>query len=53
MKGSNAKGTVSSFFTYWNGPNWSYNWWNEIDMEIVPSSTTNGFSRNLIYGNGH
>ena len=30
-------GTVSSFFTYWNGPNWYDGGWNEIDVEIVPS----------------
>ena len=52
MLASTCKGTVSSFFTYWDGPNWSEPQWNEIDVEVVPSVTTQGFSRNLIYGNG-
>ena len=52
MLASTAPGTVSSFFTYFDGPNWSEAEWNEIDVEITPSSATNGFSRNLIYGNG-
>ena len=53
MKAQNALGTVQSFFLYWDGPNWSENQWNEIDIEIVPTSYPNGFSRNLIYGDGH
>ena len=52
VKAAWAPGTVQSFFLYWDGPNWSQNEWNEIDVEIVPTSAPNGFSRNLIYGNG-
>ena len=37
MQGSDAKGTVGSFFTYWKGPDWSQAGWNEIDVELVPS----------------
>jgi len=55
MKCGNHYGTVASFFTYWNGPNWSDGQWNEIDVEIVPSVQNKGtspFSTNLIYGSG-
>ena len=52
MKAQNALGTVQSFFLYWDGPNWTQNQWNEIDMEIVPSAYQNAFSRNIIYGDG-
>jgi len=37
MKSGNNNGTVASFFTYWDGPNWEVGGWNEIDVEIVPS----------------
>ena len=37
MKAPNKKGTVASFFTYWNGPNFYPGGWNELDVEIVPS----------------
>jgi endo-1,3-1,4-beta-glycanase ExoK len=56
MKTGNHYGTVASFFTYWNGPNWSVGQWNEIDVEIVPSVQAQGkqpFSTNIIYGDGH
>ncbi len=52
MRAQNALGTVQSFFLYWDGPNWSENQWNEIDIEIVPTTFPHGFSRNLIYGDG-
>ena len=48
-------GTVASFFTYWNGPNWSDGQWNEIDVEIVASEQLQNqspYSTNLIYGSG-
>ena len=48
-------GTVSSFFTYWNGPGWYDGGWNEIDVEVVPSMAlynTETFSTNILYGNG-
>ena len=44
MQASNQKGTVSSFFTYWDGPNWTHDEWNEIDVEIVPSKKDTPFS---------
>ena len=53
MKAPNQKGTVSSFFTYWNGPNFYPGGWNELDVEIVPSVSQNPFSMNIIYGDGH
>lgn len=37
MKAPNKLGTVSSFFTYWDGPNFTPSEWNELDIEIVPS----------------
>ena len=37
MKAPDRKGTVASFFTYWDGPNFSPTGWNELDIEIVPS----------------
>ena len=52
MKAPDRKGTVSSFFTYWDGPNFSTENWNELDMEIVPSVSENPFSMNIIYGDG-
>ena len=39
MQASDKSGTVSSFFTYWEGEEglpWSVEHWNEIDVEIVP-----------------
>ena len=49
MAGPNKNGTVASFFTYWNGPNWTQEGWNEIDVEIVPSISGNPFSTNIIW----
>ena len=51
MQASGKNGTVSSFFTYWNGPNWYYGGWNEIDVEVVPSISANPFSTNIISAN--
>ena len=53
MKAPNRKGTVSSFFTYWDGPGFYQGGWNELDVEIVPSVESNPFSMNVIYGDGH
>ena len=52
MKAPDQKGTVSSFFTYWDGPGFYAGGWNELDIEIVPS-VERPFSTNVIYGNGH
>ena len=52
MKAPNKLGTVSSFFTYWNGPNFYPGGWNELDVEIVPSVSQNPLSLNVIYGDG-
>jgi len=52
MQGSNKKGTVSSFFTFWEGDEdmpFSIEHWNEIDVELVPSITKAPFSTNIIY----
>ena len=53
MKAPDEKGTVASFFLYWDGPNFDPLKWNELDMEIVPSVEENPFSMNIIYGDGH
>lgn len=53
MKAPDKKGTVSSFFTYWDGPGFYQGGWNELDVEIVPSVEENPLSTNLIYGDGH
>ena len=37
MKTPDKMGTVSSFFTYWDGPHFTPSEWNELDIEIVPS----------------
>ena len=47
----NKPGTVTSFFTFWDGPDWSIERWNEIDIELVPSITDNPFSTNIISEN--
>ena len=52
MKAPDKKGTVSSFFTYWDGPNFTASEWNELDIEIVPSVERSPFSMNIIYGDG-
>jgi endo-1,3-1,4-beta-glycanase ExoK len=51
IQASTHPGTVSSFFTYFDGPNWSKAGWNEIDVEIVPSIRENPFSMNIIGAN--
>lgn len=53
IKAPNKKGTVSSFFTYWDGPGFYVGGWNEIDIEIVPTVADNPLSTNVIYGDGH
>ena len=53
MRAPNRMGTVSSFFTYWNGPNFYTGGWNELDFEIVPSVMENPLSMNAIYGDGN
>ena len=52
MKSPDKKGTVSSFFTYFDGPGFSPADWNELDIEIVPSVEHNPLSMNMIYGDG-
>ena len=49
IQGSGKPGTVGSFFTYWTGPNWSVEGWNEIDVEIVPSIYDDPMSMNIIW----
>ena len=39
-------------FTYWDGPKWYPERWNEIDIEIVPSVEQSPLSTNLIFGDG-
>ena len=52
MRAPNRKGTVSSFFTYWDGPGFFPGGWNELDIEVVPSIESNPLSLNVIYGDG-
>jgi len=56
MKSPKQDATVTAFYTYWNGPNWSVGEWNELYIEIAPSVQTNlnmsPMSTNLIYGVG-
>ena len=49
MKAPDKKGTVSSFFTYWDAPTSDDHDWNELDIEIVPSVAHNPLSTNIIY----
>ena len=51
MKAPDRKGTVCSFYTFWDGPDFYANGWNEIDMNIVPSQQ-NPLSTSAVYGNG-
>lgn len=54
IKAPDEKGTVTSFFTFWNGqPDlpWSVAEWEEIDIEIVPSKAANPLSSNIIWRN--
>ena len=53
MRTPNQKGTVSSFFTYWDGPGFYAGGWNELDIEVVPSMEENPVSLNMVYGDGH
>ena len=53
MKTPNEKGTVSSIYTYWDGPGFYPGGWNEIDINIVPSITDTPLSTNVVYGDGH
>lgn len=41
------------YLFYDGDADWTPAQWNEIDVEIVPSVTMWGFSRNLIYGDGY
>ena len=52
MKAPNKKGTVSSIYTFWDGPGFYPGGWNEIDMNIVPS-VDDSLSTNVVYGDGH
>ena len=49
MQGSGKQGTVGSFFTYWTGPDWTQEGWNEIDVELVPSIIDDPMSMNIIW----
>ena len=52
IKAPNKLGTCTSFFTYWDGPKWFPERWNEIDIEIVPSVEQSPLSTNIIFGDG-
>jgi len=52
MRAPEAKGTISSFFTYWDGPAFTPSGWNEIKFEIAPSVEKSPLSMSVIYGDG-
>ena len=52
IKAPNKLGTCTSMFTYWDGPKWFPERWNEIDIEIVPSVQDSPLSTNIIFGDG-
>ena len=52
MKTPDRKGTVASFYTYWDGPGFYPGGWNEIDINVVPAHEGNPISTNAIYGDG-
>jgi beta-glucanase (GH16 family) len=49
IKGDDKLGTCTSFFTYWDDPNWSIDKWSEIDIELVPSAHHGTLSTNIIW----
>ena len=49
MAGNHKKGTVSSFFTFWEEEPFTEAEWNEIDIELVPSVESTPLFFNLIY----
>lgn len=49
MRGPGKKGTVSSFFTFYEEMDELPEHWNEIDVELVPSLVNNPFTTNIIY----
>ena len=49
IKQESKLGSITSFFIWWDGPNWSKAGWNELDVELVPSVKANPFSTNLIW----
>jgi hypothetical protein len=55
MKGEDRKGTVTSFFSFWEGSDaepWDVSNWSEIDgVELVPSGNWGTMSTNIIYEN--
>jgi len=53
MKAPGKKGTVSSIYTFWDGPGFYPGGWNEIDLNVVPSVEESPVSVNAIYGDGH
>ena len=52
IKAPNRKGTCTSFFTFFEGPKWAPEKWNEIDFDIVPSVEDTPVSTNIIFGDG-
>jgi len=55
MKGEDRKGTVTSFFSFWEGTDqepWNVSNWSEIDgVELVPSAHWGTVSTNIIWEN--
>ena len=52
IKAVNKQGTCTSFFTFFEGPDWAPEKWNEIDFDIVPSVGGSTISTNIIFGDG-
>ena len=49
IQNADKQGTATSFFTYWTGPDFSLQGWNEIVMEITPSISENPMNLNIFW----
>ena len=52
MRTPDRKGTVASFFTYWDGPAFTPSGWNEMAFEIAPSLEKSPLVTKSVYGDG-
>lgn len=53
IKNPNKKGTVASFFSYWDGPGFYPGGWNQLAFEVAPSVEQGPLSMAVMYGDGH
>ena len=52
IKNPNKKGTVASFFSYWDGPGFYPGGWNQLAFEVAPSVEQAPLSMAVVYGDG-